>query len=71
MPADSKHPCHAAFESLMESRLERAILPALPGLQSALGIEVEKHIVPAMGDHPVTDGDGLGVVGAGMGEENT
>jgi hypothetical protein len=29
----------------------QGLLPLLPGLQSALGIEVEKYIVPAMGDH--------------------
>ena len=49
----------------------QGLLPALPGLQSALGIEVEKHIVPTLGDHPVTDGDGLSVVGARMGEKDT
>ena len=63
---DEEHHQLATFGSALQG-----LLPALPGLQSALGIEVEKHIVPAMGDHPVTDGDGLSVVGARMGEENT
>jgi len=63
---DEEHHQLAAFGGALQG-----LLPALPGLQSALGIEVEKHIVPAMRDHPVTDGDGLSVVRARMGDENT
>ena len=37
MPADSKYPCHAAFESLMESRLERAVADVFSDLRPLPG----------------------------------
>jgi hypothetical protein len=49
---------------LLQSRL-----PPLTGLESSLGIEIEKQIVPAMADQPVAQGDSLGIVRARMAEE--
>jgi hypothetical protein len=48
----------------------QGILPAIAGLEAALGIEIEKDVVPAPCLHPVANRDGLGIVSTRMAEEN-
>ncbi len=55
--------------ALLGGSLKRG-LPAIPGDQPALGIEVEEHIAPALLGQPIMDGERLGIVRRGMRNEN-
>ena len=52
-------------------RLLEDILPALAGLETALGVQVQEQLVPALINQPIVDGDGLGVIGRRMAQKNT
>jgi hypothetical protein len=45
-------------------------LPSLPGLEPALRIEIEEHIVPTHAFQPVAQGDGFSTIEARMADEN-
>jgi hypothetical protein len=51
------------------SRLVQRLFPALARFDAALGIEIEKDVVPALLGEPVAHGDCRGVVGARMADE--
>ena len=50
MPANSKHPCHAAFESLMESRLERAVADVFSDLRPLPGDDFSQFFLALRGE---------------------